>query len=314
MSSTAMEMIIAVIMTLLGLLSCCFLVFSRMEKDARRALRLQMVRELSGEAVSDAPGGAPDGIWVRFLGYIGLFLARSGLLSAKTLDELRQTLSALPLIGSRFLPVFIGAKVVTMVLGIGVGWLAFEETRSGGMLHLVLSLGAPVVGLLLPDFIVKRLQARYLKHVEVGIPDALDMLVICAEAGLPIEAAIGRVAKEMEAVNASVANEFRLTSQEMGVVSDRRDVFLHLGERTKLANMRRIGSALNQTLQAGSSITQALRVLSVEMRQDALTQYESRAAQLPVLLTLPMIVFILPVIFLIAGGPAGLSVLHALGH
>ncbi|ACI53216.1 type II secretion system protein [Gluconacetobacter diazotrophicus PA1 5] len=313
MNGNTMIMIAALLMTIGGIFSACYLLFSRMEQEGRRTLRLRQLHELSvGEA--NAVRTIDGRIWFRFLERIGVFFARSGLLSAKTLGELQQTLSSVSFLGTRFLPVFIGAKAVTLVVGIVVGWLIHEETRSDGMLYLVLSLGAPMVGLLAPDFIVKRMQAHYLRNVDQGIPDALDMLVICAEAGLPIEAAIGRVGREMTAVNRSVANEFRLTAQEMGVASDRRDVFLHFGERTNLSSMRRIGSALNQTLQAGSSVTQALRVLSVEMRKDALTEYEARAARLPVLLTLPMILFILPVVFLVVGGPAAVTVMHALGR
>nr|WP_242012481.1 type II secretion system F family protein [Acetobacter lambici] len=135
------------------------------------------------------------------------------------------------------------------------------------------------------------------------------MLVICADAGLAIEAAINRVAFEMKGVNPSTAFEFQLTAQEMNMITDRREVFHLMASRTGLPDMRRIANSLSQTIQVGSSVTLALRSLSVEIRKNRMIEYEARAAQLPVLLTLPMIIFFLPIVFIIAGGPAFLQVL-----
>jgi len=251
---------------------------------------------------------------IHVLSQIGLTILKSGLLSQKTISELRQTTSSVKARGFNPLAVFIGAKSLCFCAGIAAAWIAFRHTIPGTFVHLLLPIAAPVVGLLLPDMIVKKIRANYLAQVDSGIADALDMLVICAEAGLPIEAAIGRVAKEMEKVNRCVANEFRITSDEMLVFTDRREVLMNFGQRTGLVSIKRIASALNQTILAGSSISQALRVLSVEMRQDMLTRYEARAAQLPVMLTLPMILFILPVVFIVAAGPAIMKLGQAFSH
>jgi len=287
----------------------------RLARVARRAERISAMRRVSehGGGYHDNPETRTHSL-LKLCAAIGVAILRSGLLSQKTLFELSQSTSMMKMSGSNSLAVFIGAKSLFFACGIVGGWILFQRTTHGTLWHVLLPLVIPVVCLLVPDIMVRKVRNNYLMQVEAGIADALDMLVICAEAGLPIEAAIGRVAREMEKVNRHVANEFRITSEEMLVFADHREVLMNFGRRTGLASVKRIASALNQTILAGSSVSQALRVLSTEMRADALTRYEARAAQLPVLLTLPMILFILPVVFIIAAGPAALKLGSVFSH
>ena len=157
---------------------------------------------------------------------------------------------------------------------------------------------------------VRVLHGRHLKAVERGLPDALDMLVICSEAGLGLEPAIERVGREIASANPAVAEELLNSAREMRVNADQRAALVNMGARTGLVSLRRLGVTLVQTLQYGTPLSQALRTLSVEMRQEALTRFEARAGRLPVLLTVPMIVFILPCVFLIVGGPAIVHILQ----
>jgi tight adherence protein C len=163
---------------------------------------------------------------------------------------------------------------------------------------------------LLPDHVVRTLHKRHLKSVERGLPDALDMLVICSEAGLGLEPAIERVGREIGHAHQDVAEELLNVAREMRVNADRRAALMNMGKRTGLASLRRLGVTLVQTLQYGTPLSQALRTLSSEMRQEALTRFEARASRLPTLLTVPMIVFILPCLFLIVGGPAIIRVIQ----
>jgi tight adherence protein C len=110
-----------------------------------------------------------------------------------------------------------------------------------------------------------------------------------------------------------VALELAICASEMRIGADRRNALLALGERTGLDVMRRLAGTLIQTMQFGTPLSQALRVLATEMRQDNLTKFEEKAARLPVFLTLPMIIFILPCVFIVVGGPAGLSIVKTLG-
>ncbi len=168
-----------------------------------------------------------------------------------------------------------------------------------------------MAGLVLPDAALRRMRDRHCARVERGLADALDLMVICAEAGLALEAAVDRVAVEMRGTNAALAAEFALTGTELRVLPDRRRALLNMGERTGLEPLRRLGGTLAQTLQYGTPLAQALRVLAAELRHELLMRFEARAARLPVILTVPTVLFILPCIFLVVGGPAVLRSLDA---
>ena len=124
-----------------------------------------------------------------------------------------------------------------------------------------------------------------------------------------LEPAIDRVGREIGHAHQAVAEELLNVAREMRVNADRRAALMNMGTRTGLASLRRLGVTLVQTLQYGTPLSQALRTLSAEMRQEALTRFEARAGRLPALLTVPMIVFILPCVFLIVGGPAVVHVI-----
>jgi tight adherence protein C len=175
-------------------------------------------------------------------------------------------------------------------------------------------MGGAVVGLLAPDYFIRRMRKKYLRRLEAGLPDALDLLIICSEAGLALEAGFDRVAAEFGDGNAAAAQELKLTASEMKILSDRRRALLNMGTRTGLEAMTRLGGTLAQTIQYGTPISQALRVLAAEMRQTTLTRFEEKASRLPVMLTIPMILFILPCIFLIVGGPAVVQVMDTMTH
>ena len=164
--------------------------------------------------------------------------------------------------------------------------------------------GGAIVGLLAPDTVIRSKRKTYLRALDQGLPDALDMLVICSEAGLGLEAAFERVGNEIMHGHPVMGQEMQLTVQEMRINSDRRMALISLGQRTGLESLRRLGGTLVQTMQFGTPLAQALRTLSAEMRAELLVRFEEKAARLPVLLTLPMIMFILPCVFLIVGGPA----------
>jgi tight adherence protein C len=175
---------------------------------------------------------------------------------------------------------------------------------------MIVAVAGGAVGMVLPDMIISRLRKRYLADVERGLLDALDLLVICADAGLPLETALDRVALEFRDRDAPTANELALTAGEMKVMPGRRQALVNLGVRTGLDSLTALGGTLAQTLQYGTPLTQALRVLSAEMRHIMLTRFEERAARLPVMLTMPMMLFFLPCVILVVGGPAAVQVYH----
>lgn len=240
---------------------------------------------------------------------LGQAVLDSGLLGAATLAEMRRTVAGAGFRGPRALAAFVGAKAVLIVALPLLTWPL--SIGLPPMLGNLLLSGAAVTGLLLPDAVMRRLRDRHRANVERGLADALDLMVICAEAGLALEAAVDRVATEMHEANRALAEEFAATAADLRVLPDRREALLNMGERTGLEPLRRLGGTLAQTLQYGTPLAQALRVLAAELRHEMLMRFEARAARLPVILTIPTILFILPCIFLVVGGPAVLRAMDA---
>lgn len=245
---------------------------------------------------------------------LGTLMSRSGLLPASTLIELENTLVSAGMRQFRALALFIGGKLLLLLLLPLLAYLLLHGMAVSPMLRLLGIGGAGIIGLLLPDFIIRRIRARYLKAVGLGLPDALDMLVICSEAGLGLEMALERVASEIELAHPAVAAELKVTSAELRILADRRTALTNMGTRTGLNTLKRLGATLIQTMRYGTPLSQALRTLAAEMRFEMLMRFEAQAARLPVLLTVPMILFILPCIFIVVGGPAGLTVVRTLIH
>jgi tight adherence protein C len=275
-------------------------------------VRARLSRAINYEA---GPAVVPKSDGVKVLDLVARFggaLAKSGILSDTTRRQLEQTILSAGLRGTRVFGLFIGSKVLLMF---GLPTIAYLAIHNLGMkpTNFYAIIGAAfAVGMLAPDFFIKQLRAKHLKAVERGLPDALDMMVICAQAGLGLENAIERVAQEFVFANKAVSLELAICASEMRIGTDRRVALLALGDRTGLDSMRRLAGTLIQTMQFGTPLSQALRVLAAEMRQDNLTKFEEKAARLPVFLTFPMILFILPCVFIVVGGPAGVQIATAL--
>jgi tight adherence protein C len=139
-------------------------------------------------------------------------------------------------------------------------------------------------------------------------------MVVCAEAGLGLESAIDRVAQETKQSNQAVSVEFQLLVQEMRILPDRRIALANLAERTGQPALKRLGGTIAQTLKYGTPLSEGLRSLAAEMRDERMIQFEERAGKLPALLVLPMILFILPCLFIILMGQPVSELIKVLGH
>ena len=245
---------------------------------------------------------------------LGASILRSGVMSAATLAALEQTLSVSGIRSANALPLFIGSKILLLGTAPAIAWLTISRSMPDSMFAYLVPALAATMGLLLPDMVIRRIRDGYVQRVEQGIPDALDMMVICARAGLSLEPAINRVADEIRHARPEVARELQQTSAELMVVSESKIALNNLGVRTGLESLKRLASTLIQTMEYGTPLVDALRSLSAEMRADALTHAEERAARLPVMLTLPMILFILPCQFIVAAGPAVLQISKAFAN
>jgi tight adherence protein C len=291
-------------------LGLSLLLWRDLRRSDRLSMRLLMVRRGPG-SVEPGPGNGLSPI-LRIITAVGEAIARSGALSTRTLEELRQTLHVAGFRGEHGLGLFVGTKLM-LVIGMPVmtlvaAWLThFNLPHPGAVMAF-----AAGIGLLAPDRVVQRLRARYLRALEDGMADALDMMVICGQAGLGLEASIERVGIEIRHAHPVVADELTRTAHEMQVNADTRVALVNFGKRSGLESVRRLTAMLIQSVQYGTPLSVALRALSAEQRQEMLTKYETKAGRLPVLLTLPMIVFILPCVFLIVAGPAMVDVYRAM--
>ena len=197
-----------------------------------------------------------------------------------------------------------GAAVVLFVL---------ELYRLSDQAKLGVTIGLVVFGFMAPDLFLKNAITKRQKALRKQLPDGLDLLVICAEAGLGLDAAFSRVAKEMVKSSPELADEVGLTSIELSFLPERRQALQNLTERTNMSELRAVVNTLMQTEKYGTPLAQSLRVLSAEFRNERLLRAEDKAARLPAILTVPMIIFILPALFIVLIGPAILRAIDALG-
>jgi tight adherence protein C len=287
-----------------------YMMIMELGRSTRLANRLQLVTGTAEDAPEmEKPAGH---IALQGIAALGMLIARSGLLSRKTLAEMTATLEAAGFRGGRGLGLFIGTKILCFILMPMLIYFLLRHFGTGTFWVTVKLAGGALFGLLLPEMIATNIRTRHLQKVEAGVADALDMLVICADAGLALEAGLARVSQELVTLNAALAQELTQTSKELQIGSDMRRAMDFLGQRTGLDTLKRLSTTLAQSLQYGTPLTQALRTLSAELRQEALVKFEERAGRLPTLMTIPMILFILPCVFLIVAGPAIVNVLATL--
>jgi len=168
---------------------------------------------------------------------------------------------------------------------------------------------AAFAGFFAPGVYIKNLVTKRQHQLQLGLPDGLDLMVICAEAGLSLDAGLTRVARELEPSWPELSEELGLTAAELTFLPERRHAFENLNARTNMAAIRGVVNTLLQTAKFGTPLAQSLRVLAAEYREARITRAEEKAARLPAMLTVPMILFILPTLFIVLLGPAALSII-----
>ncbi len=260
----------------------------------------------------------PTGTSSRFvtLQKIGLALVESPLIGAKEQAKIVAQLGEAGIHGRDALRIFVAVKAA---LGLGfpiLVWIVLGATgmAPGGFVYRVLAIVGPALaGWRLPDMIVGRIARRRRRKLAEGVPDALDLLVICVEAGLGLEQSLDRVSRDIAIANPVIATALGNAVAEMRVLPQMRDALDNLAKNTGLPAIKSVVTTLIQGIQYGTPLSQSLRILSAEMRARNLIALEERAARLPVLLMIPVILFILPSLFLIIGGPVAIQVIHVMG-
>lgn len=194
------------------------------------------------------------------------------------------------------------------------GLLAFTMLEAGllGELaspsRLAITLLGVVAGFQAPDLYLSNVAAKRRQALQKSLPDGLDLLVVCAEAGLSLDAALNHVAEEIGSSAPELADELALTAVELKFLPDRRQALLNLARRIDLPAILGVVNTLLQTERYGTPLAQSLKVLSAEFREQRMLRAEEKAARLPATLTVPMIVFVLPTLFIVLIGPAILDV------
>jgi tight adherence protein C len=276
--------------------------------------RVQMVSNGNAIVIAKRPDGPIAGLGA-MLRRVGDWIRDSGkMYSRKDIDLLASIIASAGYEPRRLLPLVLGGKLVFLVVTIG-GLVAYGIVTHAPVSRwgVMMALGMPV-GILVPEFILKFFRGRHAKALRRGIPDALDLLVVCTEAGLGLETAMEQVAKEMQASNRAISVAFTNFLGELRVLPDRRTAFQNFGDRSGVEGIRRMATVLAQTLQLGTPLGQALRNMAAELRRDRMVKLEERAVRLPGLLVFPLILCILPVLLITLVGPSLLSIADLLSN
>jgi tight adherence protein C len=187
-----------------------------------------------------------------------------------------------------------------MFVVLHLNWPAFQKVGAAFV-------GA-LIGFYLPDIFVSNMIARRQTSIMRAFPDALDLMLICVESGMSIENAFTRVASEIGSQSAELAEELALTTAELSYLPDRRQAFDNLAKRCGHSGVKAVATALNQAEKYGTPLGAALRVTATENREMRMQEAERKAASLPAKLTVPMIIFFLPCLFVVIMGPAILTI------
>ena len=175
------------------------------------------------------------------------------------------------------------------------------------LIKLMMAIAAAFIGSYVPNLFVENLIQKRAQSIKIAFPDALDMLLICVQSGMSVEAAFGKVSKEVAGQSLELAEELSLTTAELSYLQDRRQAFDNLGKRTGIPGVKAVTTALIQAERYGTPVGQALRVMAKENRDIRQSEAEKKAAALPPKLTVPMVIFFLPVLFVIILFPAAIG-------
>ena len=259
-----------------------------------RALDLRVAKAVIGVPGQSAPFQDMTG-WFSWLG-----MRYRRFYAEENLDQLRAILQSSGFNHHRILPTWIGVKAVSMFLCPLIA--ACVALLFGKALTdvLVFTLIGVMIGIVGPRLILAVLKRRFDAAIRRGTPDMIDLLVVCSEAGMGLESGLGRVAQEMKQTNPSIARVLHGLLDDLRILPNRSDAFEKLGSTSD--GLRRFGTMVAQSLQYGTPVGQALRSIAVDLRRERITKLEERAHKLGAKLTIPMVLFLLPAMFVILGG------------
>lgn len=195
-----------------------------------------------------------------------------------------------------------------LLLSISLLFLHKMEKPPSEMVKIMLVLGPPLAGFFLPYLLLKNNADKRQQEISLAFPDSLDMLLICVQGGIGIEAAINRIAGTVSGHSVALAEELGILCAELGMLNDRKGAFMGFSARVGSGPARSFATAMLQAEQYGTSIAKALRTLAEETRSIRMAMAEQKAASLPPKLTVPMILFFMPALFVCILSPAFMKI------
>jgi tight adherence protein C len=274
----------------------------RSHRKRRERLRAEMLQDKKTARAPAAPG-SPYGRLKRLVERLKLLRG----------DDARRSSDMLAQAGWRSrdaLTIYMGLRLgMPFAAGILIFLGIYTQDSLSLSVRLLVTMAGTLAGGYLPAFGVGRAIKRRKDKIRKQVPDALDLLVICAESGLSLDAGVGRVARELGPSAPELADEFGLAAVELGFLPNRRQALLNLAKRVDLPSVRGVVNTLVQTERYGTPLAHALRILAAEFREERMMKAEEKAARLPATLTVPMIIFILPTLFIVLIGPAIIRVM-----
>jgi tight adherence protein C len=233
--------------------------------------------------------------------------------AGRTSPALRERLTQAGFHSADAATTFIGAKIGLMVIGLlGLLVLVLPTSLSANLKMLCIGGGAAMF-FFIPNLLLARWQARRRGQIRRYLPDAVDLLEICASAGMGLDIAWNSVAEEVRGVSSELADEMALTDLEIHLGATRADAMRHMAQRTGADELSSLVAVLVQSERFGTSVAEALRVFATAMREDRTHRAQEAAEKLAVKLILPMVVFIFPALILVMVGPAGLTIARIFG-
>jgi tight adherence protein C len=270
------------------------------EREKLRSGRLQDLKKGDGSTLRHGEAGM-----------MGAVLDKLDMRKVFDSEDLRDKLKQAGLRGQAPLVAYMFFRLVMPgIVAIGaLIYMFFIATHDyPPFVKLAVGLGAGYVGFYLPNMFLENQVQRRQQAIKEAFPDALDMLLICVQSGMSTEAGFGKVAQEIGAQSLELAEELSLTTAELSYLPERRQAYENLAKRTGLPGIKAVSMALIQAERYGTPVGTALRTMAKENRDTRMSDAEKKAAALPPKLTVPMIIFFLPVLFVVIIGPAMIQI------
>lgn len=245
-------------------------------------------------------------------GFLKDLVERMKLLEAFDANEARKQLMMAGFRGQRPVFIFMAARIGMPFVAAFACWVyvyVLKGVELDSFSKLIAVVGSFFAGFYIPNLYIQNSVAKRQQTIQLAWPDALDLLLICVEAGMSIEVALQKVSQEIAGTSSELAEELGLTVAELSYLQERKAAYQNLAERTGLDGVRGVTTALIQSEKYGTPLGQSLRVMAQESREHRMQEAERKAAALPPKLTVPMIGFFLPVLFAVILGPAIMGIM-----